>query len=123
MAGELPHRDFYDPYTGGLAYLHALGFKILGVRLVSLRWLLFAATLAWVPVVYFLAARFVPPISAALVTAVAVAWSVPNYFASMPSYYNLFLATFGTRRCFVTSNAEAAAGWFWPAAAAACRFS
>ena len=60
MAGELPHRDFYDPYTGGLAYLHALGFKILGVRLVSLRWLLFAATLAWVPVVYFLAARFVP---------------------------------------------------------------
>ena len=69
------------------------------------------------------AARFVPPISAALVTAVAVAWSVPNYFASMPSYYNLFLATFGTRRCFVTSNAEAAAGWHWPAAAAACRFS
>ena len=37
MAGELPHRDFYDPYLGGLAYLHALGFKILGVRLVSLR--------------------------------------------------------------------------------------
>jgi hypothetical protein len=100
MAGELPHRDFYDPYTGGLAYLHALGFKILGVRLVSLRWLLFTATLAWVPVVYFLAARFVPPISAALVTAVAVAWSVPNYFASMPSYYNLFLATFGTTALF-----------------------
>ncbi|HEX2460031.1 MAG TPA: glycosyltransferase family 39 protein [Vicinamibacterales bacterium] len=100
MAGELPHRDFYDPYTGGLAYLHALGFKILGVRLVSLRWLLFAATLAWVPVVYFLAARFVSPISAALVTAVAVAWSVPNYFASMPSYYNLFLATFGTAALF-----------------------
>ena len=100
MAGELPHRDFYDPYTGGLAYLHALGFKILGVRLVSLRWLLLAATLAWVPVVYFLAARFVSPISAALVTAVAVAWSVPNYFASMPSYYNLFLAAFGTAALF-----------------------
>jgi hypothetical protein len=100
MAGELPHRDFDDPYTGGLAYLHALGFKILGVRLVSLRWLLLAATLAWVPVVYFLATRFVPPMSAALVTTVAVAWSVPNYFASMPSYYNLFLATFGTAALF-----------------------
>jgi hypothetical protein len=62
--------------------------------------LLFAATLAWVPVVYFLAARFVSPIGAALVTAVAVAWSVPNYFASMPSYYNLFLATFGTAALF-----------------------
>ena len=85
MAGELPHRDFYDPYTGGLTYLHALGLKILGVRLLSLRWLLFAATLAWVPVVYFLATRFVPPVGAALVTAVAVTWSLPNYFASMPS--------------------------------------
>jgi Dolichyl-phosphate-mannose-protein mannosyltransferase len=100
MAGELPHRDFYDPYTGGLTYLHALGLKILGVRLLSLRWVLFAATLAWVPVVYFLATRFVPPMSAALVTAVAVTWSLPNYFASMPSYYNLFLATFGTAALF-----------------------
>jgi hypothetical protein len=100
MAGELPHRDFDDPYTGGLTYLHALGMKILGVRLVSLRWLLFAATLAWVPVVYFLTTRFVPPVSAALVTAVAVTWSLPNYFASMPSYYNLFLATFGTAALF-----------------------
>jgi dolichyl-phosphate-mannose-protein mannosyltransferase len=100
MAGELPHRDFYDPYTGGLTYLHALGLKILGVRLLSLRWVLFAATLAWVPVVYFLATRFVPPVSAALVTAVAVTWSLPNYFASMPSYYNLFLATFGTAALF-----------------------
>ena len=100
IAGELPHRDFYDPYTGGLTYLHALGLKILGVRLLSLRWVLFAATLAWVPVVYFLATRFVPPVSAALVTAVAVTWSLPNYFASMPSYYNLFLATFGTAALF-----------------------
>src|SRR5688500_6823806 len=75
LAGEIPHRDFHDPYTGGLSYLHALGFKAFGVRLVSLRWLLFAATMAWVPVVYFLAARFVPPLDAALVTVVAVTWS------------------------------------------------
>ena len=100
LAGEIPHRDFHDPYTGGLSYLHALGFKAFGVRLVSLRWLLFAATMAWVPVVYFLAARFVPPLDAALVTVVAVTWSLPNYFASMPSYYNLFLATFGTAALF-----------------------
>ena len=100
LAGEIPHRDFDDPYTGGLTYLHALGFKLFGVRLLSLRWLLFAATLAWVPVVYFLAVRFVPPAVAALVTAVAVTWSLPNYFASMPSYYNLFLATLGTAALF-----------------------
>ena len=124
MVGELPHRDFFDPYTGALGYLHALGFKILGVQLVSLRWLLFAATLAWVPVVYFLAARFVPPTSAALVTAVAVAWSVPNYFASMPSVLQPVPRDVRVlRRCFVTSNEEAGAGWYWPAAAAVCRFS
>ena len=100
LAGEIPHRDFADPYTGGLTYLHALGMKTLGVRLVSLRWLLFAATMAWVPVFFFLTARFVPPADAALVTAVAVTWSLPNYFASMPSYYNLFLATLGTAALF-----------------------
>ena len=49
---------------------------------------------------YFLTARFVPPADAALVTAVAVTWSLPNYFASMPSYYNLFLATLGTAALF-----------------------
>jgi hypothetical protein len=100
LAGEIPHRDFDDPYTGGLAYLHALALKIFGVRVLSLRWLLLGATLAWVPVVYFLAARFVPAVAAMLVTAAAVAWSVPNYFASMPSYYNMFLATFGTAALF-----------------------
>ena len=28
-------------------------------------------------------------------TLLAVAWSVPNYSAAVPSWYNLFLATFG----------------------------
>jgi hypothetical protein len=51
LAGEIPHRDFDDPYTGGLAYLHAVALKIFGVRLLSLRWLLLGVTLAWVPVV------------------------------------------------------------------------
>jgi len=33
--------------------------------------------------------------AAAAVTVLAVVWSVPNYPASMPSWYNLFFATFG----------------------------
>ena len=32
---------------------------------------------------------------AAFVTMLCVVWSVPNYFASMPSWYNMFFATFG----------------------------
>jgi hypothetical protein len=96
LAGELPHRDFDDPYTGGLGYLHALAFMAFGVRILSLRILLFLTALAWMPAVFVVARRFVSPSGAALVTAAAVVWTVPNYFASMPSYYNLFFATWGT---------------------------
>ena len=31
LAGELPHRDFAELYTGALSYLHALGFQSLAV--------------------------------------------------------------------------------------------
>src|SRR5439155_12222279 len=40
LQGELPHRDFDEPYSGGLNYLHALGFEALGTRLISLRYVL-----------------------------------------------------------------------------------
>src|SRR5262245_58001189 len=76
-AGELPHRDFDEVYTGGLAYLHAMAFKVAGVKLLSMRRMLFAFFLAWVPVAYWVAARSAPPPVAALVTGIAVAWSVP----------------------------------------------
>lgn len=92
LHGELPHQDFDDMYTGGLALLHAATFRGLGIRLTSLRWVLYVATLLFVPLVYFVARRVAGPILAAATTALSVIWSVPNYFASMPSWYNLFLA-------------------------------
>ncbi len=95
LGGEMPHRDYHEVYTGGLAYLHALAFRLLGVKLLSLRWLLFLSFLLFVPAVYAIAVRMVSPVIAGLVTLLLVAWSVPNYFASLPSWYNLFLATFG----------------------------
>jgi hypothetical protein len=95
LLGELPHRDFDDPYTGLLGYLHGLGFLILGPSVRSLRLVLFAVTAVWLLAVYRLARRFLPRPGAVLVTALALTWSVPNYFAAVPSYYNLFLATFG----------------------------
>ena len=95
IAGEMPHRDFDDPYTGLLGYLHGLGFLTFGVSLRSIRLVLFLFTLAWLPAMYVLARHFVPPLGAALVTALALTWTLPNYFAAVPSYYNLFLATFG----------------------------
>jgi hypothetical protein len=96
LAGEIPHRDFDEIYTGGLTYLHAAAFKAFGINLISLRIILLVCFLGFVPALYALATRVTPPISATAVTLLGVVWSLPNYFASVPSWYNLFFATFGT---------------------------
>lgn len=96
LAGELPHRDFDEIYTGGLSYLHAFAFRELGTNLASLRIVLFVFFLAWVPAVYYIASRFASPLTAGGITLLAVAWSLPNYAAAVPSWYNLFFAVFGT---------------------------
>lgn len=95
LQGQLPHRDFGEIYTGGLSFIHALAFRALGVNLMSLRICVFLFFLAWLPAVYYIAQRFTSPITAGFITLLAVAWSYPNYPAAMPSWYNLFLATFG----------------------------
>src|SRR5688572_13977398 len=95
LHGEVPHRDFDDPYTGLLTYLHAAAFAIAGIRLPVLRAPLFLGTLLWLVSVFAISRRITSPRTAAVVSLVALAWSVPNYPASMPSWYNLFCATFG----------------------------
>jgi hypothetical protein len=96
LAGQIPHRDFGDAYTGLLTAYHATAFAVGGHSLLTLRFALLVAFALWVPAFYAIARRFIPPLGAALATAVAVAWSVPNYSASMPTWYNLFFATAGT---------------------------
>jgi len=95
MQGQLPHRDFTEIYTGGLSVIHALAFRVFGVNLLSLRICAFLFFLAWIPAVYYVALRFTSALASGLITLVAVAWSFPNYPAAMPSWYNLFFATFG----------------------------
>lgn len=95
MQGQLPHSDFGEVYTGGLSLIHALAFRVLGVNLMSLRICVFLFFLAWIPAVYYIAQRLVSPIAAGFITLLAVVWSFPNYPAAMPSWYNLFFATFG----------------------------
>ena len=94
--GEMPHRDFEDPYTGGLSYLDAAAFRVFGDNLVVLRYVLFAFFLAWVPALFSIARQFSGPWPAASITLLSVLWSVPNYAAAMPSWFCLFFATFGT---------------------------
>ena len=96
MQGQLPHRDFGEIYTGGLSFIHALAFRVLGVNLMSLRICVFLFFLAWLPAVYYIASRFTSALAAGAITLLAVAWSYPNYPAGqcLP-WYNLFFATFG----------------------------
>lgn len=100
LQGELPHRDFDDVYTGGLAMLNALAFRLLGSSFWSMRLALFALFVAWIPAVFMIARRFAAPPAAGALTLLAVVWSLPSYTAAMPSWYNLFLATFGVTALF-----------------------
>jgi hypothetical protein len=95
LRGEVPHRDYIDIYTGGLTYLNALAFRLFGVSLSSMRYVLFLFFFVWVCAFYYVARNFVSPTVAGGVTLLAATWSVPNYPAPMPSWYNLFFATFG----------------------------
>ncbi|HVO80646.1 MAG TPA: glycosyltransferase family 39 protein [Terriglobales bacterium] len=95
LAGQLPHRDFDDVYTGGLGCLNALAMRVFGESLLAPRIALFLCFLAWVPAVYSIASRFTSAVVAGFITLLAAAWSIPVYSSAAPSWYNLFLATFG----------------------------
>ncbi len=95
LHGELPHRDYHELYTGLLSYVNAVAFRMFGTNLVSMRYVLFLFFLAWVPAFHYAGSRFVSAPVAAATTLLAVVWGLPNYAAAMPSWYNLFFATFG----------------------------
>ena len=110
LHGEVPHRDFVNWYTGGLTYIDALIFKIFGLNLFYLRLFLFVVFLAWVPAVYVIARHFLTPWTAGGITLLAAMWSIPNYPAAMPSWFSLFLTTFGTL-ALATYIRRPATGW------------
>jgi len=121
LAGQLPHRDFAEIYTGGLSYLHAFAFLLFGEKLASMRIVLFAFFAVWIPVLYAVGRRFASPAVAGAFVAASIAWSVPNYSASMPSWYNLFFATFALA-CLLRYFDKRRARWL-VAAGLACGLS
>ena len=93
LAGKTPHIEFHDVYTGLLSYVNAISFKLFGINLASLRIpLLIGATLTSI-IWYLIALRMVSPVVAGVVTLTSVAWSFPNYFAALPSWYILMAAS------------------------------
>jgi hypothetical protein len=117
LGGELPHRDFAELYTGLLTFLNAGVFALLGEDIFNLRIPLFALFLAFVACFFAIARRLVSPIWAFVATLAAVTWSVPVFPVPIPSWYLLFLSTFGTyalMRFFETRQRR------WLLAAGAC---
>jgi hypothetical protein len=96
LRGEIPHRDFDEPYSGGLTWLNALSFLIWGIKLSSLRITLFLFHLGAIAALFLIFIRLVRPWLAGLLTLTCLVWGVPNYFAGLPSWYNSFFAIFGT---------------------------
>lgn len=92
LAGGVPHVDYEEPYTGGLTFLHAAVFKLAGINLLYLRWLLFAGAALAQLLTYLMLRRYLEPIGAAFGAWVALAWSFPNYFAALPSWWVLVCA-------------------------------
>ena len=93
LAGEVPHRDFAEIYTGLLSYLNAAVFTVLPVSSLSMRVPLFLAALCWLWAMYRILLRFVPPRAAGVAAVTAFVWGVPNYPSPLPSWYILFLTT------------------------------
>lgn len=57
--------------------------------------MLYGAYVLWIPAVWYLANRYAPRLLAATATLLAAALTLPMYSEGMPSWYNLFLATWG----------------------------
>ena len=100
LNGETPQIDFHDNYTGGLSYLNALGMRAFGVRLLSIRIVLFIFFVPWMAVTWYLAKRFTTTAGAAVITLLCIIWSVPIYPSPLGSWYSLYFATFGLGSLF-----------------------
>jgi hypothetical protein len=92
MRGKLPHVGYEDAYTGGLSWIYAALFKSSGVDLLNVRWLLFVVAACTTWLVYAIVRRYHGPVGAAFASWVALAWSFPNYFAGIPSWWLLACA-------------------------------
>jgi hypothetical protein len=93
LAGELPHRDFTELYTGLLTFLNAGVFALAGEDLLHLRLPLFAGYLGFLACFFSIARRLVSPSWAFVATLFAATWSTPVFPVPIASWYLLFLGT------------------------------
>jgi hypothetical protein len=92
LRGGIPHIDYEEPYTGGLSWMYAGLFTLTGTDLLHVRWLLFFVACGSTLLIFSILRRFMGGVAAGVATLVAFAWSFPNYFAGLPSWWLLACA-------------------------------
>jgi hypothetical protein len=117
LAGQLPHRDFDELYSGGLSFLYAAMFAMWKPSVLAMRLVLYGFFLGWIPAVYYIARRIAPRGIAVVAVLLCVVWSIPVYPAEVPSWYNLYFATFGIAALFRYLDSSRAR---WLVAAGVC---
>jgi len=93
LAGELPHRDFHEMYSGGLSYWHALLFWLFGEQLIVLRRALVVVAMPAVLAAYAIVLRFTASsVLAAIVAVASVVGMIGTNHAATPTTYLALLS-------------------------------
>lgn len=92
MHGDLPHRDFDEPWTGGWSYFQAALFRTFGASLAMLRVPIFVAWLAGLVGAFRITRRFLDSASSALVVLACIVWSLAAWHLPLPNWYYAPLA-------------------------------
>lgn len=91
LNGEVPHVDYDEIYTGGLSYLNAAAFRLMGPSLLALRIPLLALFFAFLACVYAVCRRGMGREWAATTAAIVVCLGPLLTPTPMPTLYNLYL--------------------------------
>jgi hypothetical protein len=94
LLGQVPHRDFDDPWTGGWSYFQAGIFRLFGTSLRMLRIPIFVLWMASLACGFRLARRFATPVVAGVATLAWGVWSLYAWHYPLLNWYYAPLALF-----------------------------
>lgn len=94
LRGQLPHRDFDDPWTGGWSFVQAGFFHLFGASLRMLRIPIFATWMGSLACGFRLARRFTAVGVAGVVALASAVWSLYAFHYPLLNWYYAPLALF-----------------------------
>lgn len=92
LHGEVPHRDFEDPWTGGWTFAQAEVFRLFGASLAMLRVPVFVAWLVGLMAALRVARRFLDETLTALVVLACAIWSLYAWHLPLLNWFYTPLA-------------------------------